>query len=164
MYGTTRKLLIGLVIVGAVGLMLELFLLEHTESVWQAIPFVILAVGLAGGVAMLAKPSRRVIRLFQLSMTLCVATGGLGLYLHYGGNVAFERELDASAGGLLLIWRSLRGATPVLAPAALMQLGLLGLVVAYRHPALDGPHPTAAREGRSTINHESRGDPRVSTP
>lgn len=161
MYEPTRKLLLALVLVGTIGLMLELFLLEHTESVWQAIPFVILAGGFAGGIGAWARPSRRTIRLFQLAMALCVATGGLGLYLHYGGNIAFERELDPSVGGLLLIWYSLRGATPVLAPAALTQLGLLGLIVAYRHPALE--RQTAGREEPSILHHESRGDTRVST-
>lgn len=47
MFGSTRKLLLALVLVGTGGLMLELFLLEHTESVWQVIPFVILEIGRA---------------------------------------------------------------------------------------------------------------------
>lgn len=161
MFGSTRKLLLALVLVGTGGLMLELFLLEHTESVWQVIPFVILGGGFVAGVAAWARPARRTIRLFQIAMVLCVITGGVGLYLHYGGNVAFEQELDPSSEGLLLVWRSLRGATPVLAPAALTQLGLLGLVVSYRHPALE--RPASVREERSTLNHESRGETRVST-
>lgn len=161
MFESTRKLLLALVLVGTIGLMVELFLLEHTESVWQAIPFAILGGGFVAGVAAWARPSRRTIRLFQLAMALCVVTGGLGLYLHYGGNVAFEQELEPSSGGLLLVWRSLRGATPVLAPAALAQVGLLGLVVSYRHPALE--RPASVREERSTLNHESRGETRVST-
>ena len=35
-----------------------------------------------------------------------------------------------------LVWKALRGATPALAPGALAQLGLLGLLYTYRHPAL----------------------------
>ncbi len=36
--------------------------------------------------------------------------------------------MDDAADGLVLLWRSLRGATPALAPGALAQLGLLGLI------------------------------------
>ncbi len=76
-------------------------------------------------------------------MVLCVVAAALGTYLHYRGNAEFEREMDDAADGLVLLWRSLRGATPALAPGALAQLGLLGLIGTYRHPALRrrDPHP-----------------------
>ena len=131
-----RRGLLALILLGIVGLGAELFLLEHTESVWQWLPFGVLGAGLAAGVAVALHPSRVTIRLFQAAMALCVAVGVLGLYLHYDGNVAFERESDPAAAGWDLFWRSLRGATPALAPGALVQLGLLGLVWAFRHPAL----------------------------
>lgn len=137
-----RRLLLGLVLFGIVGLVLELLLLEHTESLTQAMPLAVLGGGLACGVAVALRPTHTTVRLFQAAMTLFVLTGVLGLVLHLRGNAAFEREMDASMQGLALLWRSLRGATPALAPGALVQVGLLGLIQTYRHPALSRPSAT----------------------
>lgn len=131
-----RRALLALVLLGACGLGAELFLLEHTESVWQWLPLGALAAALAAGGAAALRPGRATVRFFQAAMVLCVAVGVLGLYLHFDGNAAFERESDPVLGGWALLWRSLHGATPALAPGALVQLGLLGLVWAHRHPAL----------------------------
>ena len=141
--GTIRQLLLALVLFGIIGLALELFLLEHFESVWQWIPLVVLGTGFANGIAVAVRPTHRTIRIFQGVMVLVIGTGVLGLYLHYDGNVEFEREMDASAQGLALFWRSMRGATPALAPGAMAQIGLLGLILAYRHPALRRETSTA---------------------
>ena len=65
-----------------------------------------------------------------------------GFVLHFKGNLEFELERDSGLAGIALVWKVLRGATPALAPGALVQLGLLGLVFTHRHPALDrGIHP-----------------------
>jgi hypothetical protein len=133
---TIRRILLALVLLGIVGLTLELSLLEHTESATQLLPFVVLGAGLGMSAKLAFRPTPRSLRLFQAVMLLFVATGLLGLYLHLRGNIEFERETDPSAHGLELFWRSLRGGVPLLAPAAMAQLGLLGLVFAYRHPAL----------------------------
>lgn len=135
---TIRLFLLVLVMIGSLGFLVELFLLEHTESATQLIPFVVLVAGLVGGVAVGFRPTRATVRFFQGTMAAFVVSGLVGLYLHYSGNVQFEREMDASAAGLALVWESLRGATPALAPGALVQLGLLGLIQAYRHPAIGG--------------------------
>lgn len=140
-----RRLLFVLTLVGTAGLAAELVLLEHVDSWTQWIPVVALALGLASGVAVAIAPAPRTFALFRLVMMMYVGAGLLGLYLHYRGNVEFEREEDPSLAGLALVWRSLRGATPTLAPGALAQLGLLGLLFAWRHPATAGP----AAEGAS---------------
>jgi hypothetical protein len=137
-----RRLLIVIVIIGIAGLLVELLLLEHWESVLQWTPLALLAAGLVVALAAALRPSRKVLRAFQIFSLLCLAAGALGLVLHYRGNVEFELERDPSLGGLSLVWRSLTGATPALAPGAMAQIGLLGLLYAYRHPAL------SPREGR----------------
>jgi hypothetical protein len=71
-------------------------------------------------------------------MVLYLLIGLLGVYLHYRGNVEFALERYPTLGGFKLMWKALRGATPALAPGALAQLGLLGLLYTYRHPAVDG--------------------------
>jgi hypothetical protein len=134
--GVLRRLLLALVMVGALGLGAELFLLEHFESAWQWAPLAVLAFVVAAGGAMGLRPARATVRLFQLAMVLAVAAGLVGLYLHYRGNAEFELESDATVKGVALVWAALRGATPALAPGAMVQLGLLGLILAHRHPAL----------------------------
>lgn len=133
---TLRLFLLALVVLGIVGFLAELFLLEHTESLSQLLPIAVLGAGLLSALAIGLRPTPRTVRIFQGLMLLLILSGILGLYLHYSGNAAFEREMDASAAGLGLVWQSLRGATPALAPGGLVHLGLLGLMHAYRHPVL----------------------------
>jgi hypothetical protein len=133
---------------GTLGLTVELFLLGHTDSSTQFIPFAALALALVATASVLVRPGRRTIRLFQGVMVLCVAAGVTGLVLHYRGNVEFELEMHPERRGLELFWQAARGATPALAPGALAQLGLLGLVAVFRHPLL-------RRHGARGINEES---------
>jgi Kef-type K+ transport system membrane component KefB len=134
--GGLRRLLLALVMAGTLGLGAELFLLEHFESAWQWAPLGVLAFLFAAGLAMGLRPSRSAVRVFQLASVLAVAAGLVGLYLHYRGNAEFELESDAAIRGMALAWEALRGATPALAPGAMVQLGLLGLILAHRHPAV----------------------------
>lgn len=131
-----RRLLVWLVLLGAIGLLVELLLLDHFESAWQVSPLALLAGAIASAAAVAARPSRRTMRLFRWTMGLCAALGLIGVYLHYRGNVEFELERDPARRGLALFWEAIRGATPALAPAALSQLGLLGLLYSFRHPVL----------------------------
>jgi cation transport ATPase len=133
---TLRRALLALVFLGAGGLIVELLLLEHFDSVWQWVPLVLLAAVLVAATAIAWRPSRRTVRFFQAVMLLCVAAGLVGVYLHYRGNVEFELEREPLRRGLSLFWEAIRGATPSLAPGALSQLGLLGLAYTFRHPAL----------------------------
>ena len=139
-----RRVLLGIVLIGTVGLSLELLLLEHFESFWQWTPLALLAVVLVAGAVLAVRPSRVAVQIFQALMVLCVAAGVLGVYLHYSGNAEFELEREPLRRGLDLFWESLRGATPALAPGAMSQLGLLGLAYTFRHPALRRSPPVRA--------------------
>ncbi|MBB4638947.1 hypothetical protein [Longimicrobium terrae] len=130
-----RRILLALVLMGIAGLAAELVLLEHVDEWTQWVPFAALAAGLLSGVAVLLRPGRATLRVFQWAMLAFVIAGAAGVVLHLRGNLEFEREMDASLTGLALFWRALRGATPALAPGSLAHLGLIGLAVAYRHPA-----------------------------
>jgi hypothetical protein len=138
-----RQILLALVLLGAVGLLAELALLEHFDSVSQWIPLALLVVVIGAVVGVLARRGPRAVRFFQAVMALCVVTGAVGILLHYRGNVEFELERDGSLRGLRLFWEAIRGATPALAPGALSQLGLLGLAYTYRHPALRTSNTTS---------------------
>ena len=122
-----------IVALGLVGTAAELLLLEHYDSGWQLVPLILVAIaipalawhGLSGTTA-----SRRAL---QVTMTLFVIAGILGVWLHYRGASEFQLEMDGSQHGPALWWKALRAkAPPVLAPGLMMQLGFLGLVYAYR--------------------------------
>ena len=131
-----RTLLLGIIVLGAMGLLAELLLLEHYESAWQFTPLVLLGAVVVAAALIWRRPSPATVRFFQALMALCLAAGAIGVFLHYDGNVEFELEREPLLGGLALFWEAARGATPALAPGAIAQLGLLGLVYTYRHPAL----------------------------
>ena len=143
-----RQLLLALVFIGIVGLQVELALLRHAESFSQWIPHVTLMIGLLVTLVVFLRPTRATLRAFQTVMLLFLVIGLVGVILHYRGNVEFAVERDPSLSGLKLFWKSLRGATPALAPGALSQLGLLGLLYSYRHPAL----ANGAALGRESVD------------
>jgi len=130
-----RQLVLALVFIGIVGLEIELALLRHADSFSQLIPHIVLLIGLLATVLAYLRPSAATLRAFQAIMCLFVVVGVLGVFFHLKGNVEFATERDPSLSGFKLIWKVLRGATPALAPGALSQLGLLGLIYAYKHPA-----------------------------
>jgi len=148
MHTSLRKLMLALVFLGIVGLEVELALLRHAESLTQWIPHVALMIGLLSTVAVYIRPGAPTLRAFQVVMLIFLVVGALGVYLHFRGNVEFALERDPSLTGTRLIWKALRGATPALAPGALAQLGLLGLLYSYRHPAF----PEDSTQARENVN------------
>ena len=125
-----RAALLGIFLVGVLGTAAELLLLEHTQEPWQWAPLVLIAASLiALGWHALAR-SRASVRAFQALMVLFVAGGLTGMGLHYRGNVEFEREMHPDGTAWELFKRAMMGATPALAPGAMVQLGLLGLLYA----------------------------------
>jgi hypothetical protein len=134
-----RNALLALVVLGAAGLAAELILLEHTETFAQWLPLAVLGVALAQAGWVAVRPGRVSLRLFQALMLGVLAVGVAGVVLHYRSNVEFELEMYPTLGGRALVWQSLKGAVPALAPGALAQLGLLGLVFTIGHPGLRAP-------------------------
>ncbi|NUS32291.1 MAG: hypothetical protein HOQ17_04455 [Gemmatimonadaceae bacterium] len=135
-----RRLLLALVGFTAVGLVPELLLLKHYDSVWQLVPFAVLAATLVTACLAWRRPTSGAIAAFRVVMWICVAAGIAGVALHAKGNWEWALERDDTLRGWPLMWKVLRGATPLLAPGAMAQLGLLGLLFTYRHPALErGP-------------------------
>ena len=123
-----RAALLLVLLFGIVGTGVELLLLAHTEDLWQWEPLVMLAVGLPVLLWHAAVGSIRSRRLSGAVMVLYVASGMVGTFLHYRGNVEFELEMVPALGGLSLFREAMTGATPVLAPGTLIQLGLIGLL------------------------------------
>lgn len=138
---TWRTLALYLLLFGITGTAAELVLLEHMETVWQWTPIALLGGGLLSGSVLALRPGRASVAVFRALMVAYLPTAALGLYLHLKSNMEFEREMLPSISGLELMVESLHGAMPALAPGAMAQLGLLGLLVSFRHPALRTSRP-----------------------
>ena len=130
-----RLILVGFLI-GILGTAAELILVGHTEGFWQWLP--LLLIGLSLVPLVLLKMGRAVLllRTFQVLMIVFMLTGLVGLFLHYDAKVEFKQETDPSLSGWPLVREALQSAMPpALAPAAMIQFGILGLAYAWGHPA-----------------------------
>lgn len=133
---TVRRLLLGILTIGMAGTVADLLLLDHYEDVWQAPPLVLLSAGLIMVALMWTDPGRTTVRAFAALMILFMLSGVAGFALHYSGNLEFQREIDPTQHGWSLVKAVMRAkAPPALAPAGMIQLGLIGLLSVYRHPA-----------------------------
>jgi hypothetical protein len=110
-----RWAILAIVTLGTSGMCVELVLLEHYGDAEQMIPLGVGAAGLLilGWVAV--SPAVVALRTLQFVMLVFVGSGVIGATLHV------QAEVEA----------------PALAPGLLVQLGMLGLLYTYQHPALN---------------------------
>jgi hypothetical protein len=134
---SVRIMVLAIFFLSLLGTGAELLFLEHTGGWQQLIPLVLFVMSLLvlGWHAWERKSAS--IRVFQITMLLMVLSGAFGGVLHYEVNAEFEREMDPAVKGIDLVSKTMKGAAPALAPGAMIQLGLLGLVYTFRHPALE---------------------------
>lgn len=131
-----RKFVLGLLVLGLAGTGVELVLLGHYDGVWQQIPLALIALALLAISWQLKKPGPASFQAFRVIMALLIIAGVIGVFLHYQGNVEFQMEIDPTQHGSELFWKVMRAkAPPALAPGLMAQLGLLGLIYAFRHPS-----------------------------
>ncbi len=125
-------MILGVLLLGMVGLLAELFLLGHYEDRTQWVPLVALAAGL-GALALDGVYGRWWTRgVLCLVMIGFIATGVLGVYFHFNGSREFQQEMDPSMTGVTLVWHVLRAKSPpTLSPGTMVQMGILGLGYAY---------------------------------
>ena len=138
-----RRGILALLALGAMGVITELVLLEHYEEPVQFVPLALLALTLTTILWHWIDGGRRSLRAFQVVMLLMVVAGTVGIGLHLRENVATELDLNPGSSGLAFWLEVVRGDLPTLAPGTLVQFGLLGLLYAYRHPALNGRNGAA---------------------
>ncbi|MGH9203801.1 MAG: hypothetical protein ACRD2A_21450 [Vicinamibacterales bacterium] len=130
---------------------IDLLLIRHYEDSNQLIPLAVAAVGLLVMMWVAARPNVAALRVMQLVMLCFIGTGIIGVTLHFQANAEFQREVDPAITTRDLIWKVVEAtAPPALSPGVLVQLGLLGLVYTYKHPAL----------GTVELGWESQGDQR----
>ncbi len=125
-----QRAVLALLAMALAGTGTELLLLEHYEDAWQLVPLALIALGLLALGWRLFRPGRASLGAFRGVMVLMIASGAAGLYLHYSGNTEFELERAPELGGFALFREAMTGATPALAPGAMILFGLLGLASA----------------------------------
>ena len=127
-----RRMLGGVLLLGMLAVAAELLLIEHDESTSQLAPLVALAAGLLTLVWDMVAESRASRLALRLAMLGLAASAVLGLYLHYGSNEEFQRELDPSLDGWRLVLATLSARSPPsLAPLVLGLLGALGWIMTH---------------------------------
>ena len=126
-----RRFLLLTLMVGIVGMALELLFIGHVDDQRQLVPIVLLPAGLFALVWHTLRPCHASAWGVRLLMALFVASGLLGVGLHYGGNHEFELEMNPSMAGMELVRETLTGATPVLAPGSMALLGLVGFAAVH---------------------------------
>jgi predicted membrane channel-forming protein YqfA (hemolysin III family) len=127
-----RRLMLGVLLLGMTGLVVELTLLAHYEDAQQLIPLVMLGLGIVGVILDLILSRRWTRTIVETVMALLIVAGLLGVYFHYAGSREFQREMDPAMTGMTLVWHVLRAKSPpTLAPGAMVQMGILGLGYAY---------------------------------
>jgi hypothetical protein len=132
---TLRTLLLVVVGAGILGIGGDLILMRHWASIEAWPPLILLAVSLPLLFKMGFHPTRRSVRAFQAVMALFVVVGAIGVWLHWRRNVLVETSIDPTLHGWTFLWRTLFGRVPILAPGALVHMGLVGLLATFRHPA-----------------------------
>ena len=138
MSDAARRILLAILILGITGISLELWLLGHTEDVYQLIPLWLAGGAIVASVVVVLRPTPGTIRLFQALMVMFLLSGVAGMWLHFQVNMEFQLEMDPALAGMALFRKSiLAKSPPALAAGAMIQLGLIGLAYTFRHPVFD---------------------------
>lgn len=136
-YPVLRRLLLALLAFGLTGTGTELLLLGHYEGPWQLVPLGLVALALVSIAAHALGGGAGSLQAMRVVMALLIVAAAAGVALHYRGNLEFQLDMDPTASRWELFKKVVRAkAPPALAPGALAQMGLLGLIYTYRHPAL----------------------------
>ena len=144
-----RRVLLGILLLGLVGTGVELLLLKHFEDNWQIAPLALIGTALIVIAWHAVSPGQASLRTFQATMLLFTVSGAVGVLQHFRGNVEWELERSPGAAGVELFRLAVMGATPTLAPGTMLQLGLIGLLYAFRHPILARGAEPSSSEKRS---------------
>jgi hypothetical protein len=127
-----RLWVLGVLVLGLIGTVVELILLEHYEQPLQFVPLVLIAAGVVVLAWHYARRDTASLRALQIVMGLFVLAGFAGMLAHFNGSMEYQLELNPDMGTGELLEKILHAkAPPLLAPGMMMQMGLLGLAYAY---------------------------------
>jgi hypothetical protein len=126
--GMLRLWILGVLVLGLVGTVVELVLLSHYEQAVQLVPVVLIVLALIVLAWHVMGHSAASIRILMGLMVLFVLAGFAGFVAHFHGSAEFQLDLEPSLSTWELLEKVMRAkAPPLLAPGMMMQLGLLGL-------------------------------------
>jgi hypothetical protein len=133
-----RRLILALLTFGLAATTVDLLALGHYKDSWQLIPLVSMIAALVAIVwhvfSGFSATSLRVLRIVMAGIFL---VGVIGTILHFRGSRTFQLDANPDLSGLPLILKVLHAKSPpTLAPGAMVQMGILGLIYGFRHPSL----------------------------
>jgi uncharacterized membrane protein len=127
-----RRWILGVLVLGLLGTVTELVLLEHYEQPLQFVPLVLIAAAIAALAFEVRRHDTASGRALQIVMVLFILAGFAGFVAHFSGSAEFQLELNPAMSTSELIEKVLRAkAPPLLAPGMMLQLGLLGLAYVF---------------------------------
>jgi hypothetical protein len=130
-------MLLLVLLLGMIGSLVDLLLLAHYEDTAQLIPIGLLASAILIAILHGIRPTGGNVRALQGVMLSIVVAGFAGIGFHFNGAAAFQLDIDPSQAWWDVAKKVARAQSPpVLAPGAMLQLGLIGLVYTFRHPAV----------------------------
>ena len=130
-----RRWILGVMVLGLLGTVTELVLLEHYEQPLQFVPLVLIAAAVAVLAWEVKRHDAASRRALQVVMGLFVLAGFVGFVAHFLGSAEFQLDLNPQMSTWELIEKVLRAkAPPLLAPGMMLQLGLLGLAYVFSDP------------------------------
>jgi hypothetical protein len=130
--GMLRLWILGVMVLGLVGTVVELVLLSHYEQPVQLVPVVLIVLALIVLIWHVMGHSAASLRVLMGLMILFVLAGFAGFAAHFYGSAEFQLDLEPSLSTWELLEKVMRAkAPPLLAPGMMMQLGLLGLAYVF---------------------------------
>ena len=135
-----RSIILAVILMGLAGTGLELVFVDHFESTAQWVPVVLICLALLVLGAYSLVGAAALLRVFQAVMIMFILSGLAGIALHYQHDVEKAEKDHPGIRGAELIQTAVAGEAPLLAPGAMIELGILGLAYVFRHPALKEPY------------------------
>jgi hypothetical protein len=127
-----RLWVLGVLVLGLIGTVTELILLEHYEQPLQYVPLVLIVLGVMVLAWHALRPDTASLRVLQILMGLFVLAGFAGMAAHFNGSAEYQLELNPDMSNWELLEKILHAkAPPLLAPGMMLQMGLLGLAYAF---------------------------------
>ncbi len=92
--GTIRRILLAIIVASLIAAETELILLGHIKPFFQLVPVLLIVLGVGSIVWYAVSLNVKIMRVFQVTMFLCVFSGFLGIVLHLAFDVATVQKKD----------------------------------------------------------------------